>query len=104
MGIDRHGERRPEARGILRGLQMKIERLTPTTRQGEAKHAPPVLEHEVDGLGCDLVGRNDQIALIFASLVVTQDDHPTFTKILERLFEGRKRRHLFFGHGHDCLV
>ncbi len=43
--------------------------------QRQADQAAPVLGHEVDGFRRDEVGRQDQVAFIFAVFLVNEDDH-----------------------------
>ncbi len=43
--------------------------------QGEANQATPEARHEVDIFGAHLVGRHEQIALVFAIFVIDDDDH-----------------------------
>ena len=44
-------------------------------RQRQADQAAAEARHEVDGLGRDMVGGDDQVALVLAVLVVDEDDH-----------------------------
>src|SRR5262245_33904173 len=45
-------------------------------------------DHEVDCLGADLLGRDDDVAFVLAVLVVHQDDHPPGPEFLDRLLDG----------------
>jgi len=50
--------------------------------------------HEIDYLGCDLLGGADQIALIFAIFVVNDDDHLAVADIGDSFFNSRNRHGL----------
>ena len=63
--------------------------------EGEADEAAPVARHEVDGVGRDLLGRDREVALVLAVLVVDDDDELPGAERLDRVFdageEGRRR-------------
>ena len=51
----------------------------------------PLRDHEVDRLGRDLLGGDDQVALVLAVLVIDQDDHAPVAQLLEGLLDGAER-------------
>ena len=59
--------------------------------QGQADHAAGVLDHEVDRLGRDLLGRDDEVALVLAVFIIDQDDHLAGLEVFEDFGNGRKR-------------
>ena len=57
---------------------------------GDTDQTAPVARHEVDALGRDLLGRDGQIALILAILVIRHDDELPGGNILDGFLDGRK--------------
>ena len=55
--------------------------------------------HEVDGCGCDELGRDREVALVLAILVVDDDDEAAGADLLERFVDrGKRRRPAHHGH------
>ena len=78
-----------------------IELAAAALRQQHAQQAPPVLEHEVDHLGGDLLGGADEVALVLAVGVVGHDDHPAGTKFGNQFLDGAEHlAHLQVSKGH----
>ena len=53
--------------------------------QGQADQAAAVLGHEVDGSGVAELGRDDEVALVLAVLVVDQHEHAAGAGVLDQL-------------------
>ena len=60
-----------------------------TTRKSDrgAEHSSCVLEHEVHFLGCYFFGGNDEIAFVFAILIVNHDDEFPFFEVFYGSFD-----------------
>jgi hypothetical protein len=54
--------------------------------------------HEVDRLGGCELGREGEVALVLAVLVVADHHHPSGTDVLDRLFNGCERALGRLGH------
>ena len=68
-------------------------------RQRQTDQAPRMAGHEVDGLGRDEVGRDQQVAFVLAVLVIDQDDHLARTEVRQDLGGAcHGRQHLVLGH------
>ena len=63
-------------------------------RKGQTDQASGMPGHEVDYLGCDLLGGADQIAFIFAIFVVNDDDHLAVADIGNGFLNSRNRHGL----------
>ena len=104
LGLDRHGECRAEARGILRRHLREVELAQPVFRHRRADEAAPVPGHEVDRGRRDLLCRNREVALVLAILVVDDDDHLAIANGVDSLLDRRKNRLGLlpgaFGRGH----
>ena len=87
LGLDRDAERRLEAGGILRHHERNLEFVEPLRRHRQADEAAPVLRHEVDRLGRDLVGSNRQVALVLPVFIVDDDDHLSLAEGVEGIFD-----------------
>ena len=72
--IDRHGVVRPQRGGVLLDHGGKFEPLAHVGQDRHAKLAPAVGDHEIDGLGRDLLGRADEIAFVFAVFGIDDDN------------------------------
>ena len=57
--------------------------------QGKADQAAAVLGHEVDGVRGRHLGRDHQVALVLAVLVVDQDEHAAVARLFDDLFDRR---------------
>ena len=63
-------------------------------RQADQATAEP--GHEIDVLGANLRRGHDEVAFVFAVLVVHEDDHPALPDILDNLVDGTKRSHAVY--------
>ena len=73
-------------RGIALHHQRQGQLFTAITRQGHADQAATMAGHEVDIFRTHVAGRHDQVTLVFAVLVIHQDDHATVANILDNFF------------------
>src|SRR6185436_194646 len=91
-----HGnrERRLEGRLVLGGHQVQAELVAAVGGESEADQPTCLAGHEVDVLRRRELGRESQVALVLAVLVVADDDHPARADVLERLLAAGKRRAL----------
>ncbi|MNL47900.1 hypothetical protein D3C87_1707110 [compost metagenome] len=62
-------------RAVARHHRIQLQLAAAFGGQRQADQAAPVLGHEVDGFRRDEVGRQDQVAFIFAVFLVNEDDH-----------------------------
>ena len=88
--IDRHGEGGAQRRGIVFDDRRQVQPVGHLGQDGHAKLPPPVGDHEIDDFGRDPLGRADEIALVFAVLVVHRDDDAAGRDGLDGRFDGRK--------------
>src|SRR5213594_4441810 len=93
-GVDRHGERSPHRRRVVRDHHRDLELVQPLAGHRHADEAAAVLGHEVDRLRRDLVGGHHEIALVLAVLVVNDHEDAPLADLLDRLLDGRKPRHV----------
>ena len=56
--------------------------------QGQAHEAAAEAGHEVDGLGADVVGREHQVAFVFAVFFVHENDHAAGGELGHDVFDG----------------
>src|SRR5439155_3161942 len=104
-GVDRHGEGGLERAFLPCPHERDPEPLQSATLARHADDAPAVGGHEVDGLGGDLLGGQDEVALVLPVRVVDDDHHPARPDLLDGLRDRRKA--LFAPHadlsfsGHD---
>ena len=68
----------------------------PLLRGRAADKAAPEFSHKVDGLRSDGLGRQDEVALVFAVGVVHNDDHFAGVNVAEDVWDGIKL--FFFAH------
>ena len=91
---------RDRVRGLVRG-RIPIHhrgKMKPGSDFRQNRHAyktASVRDHELDHFGRDLVGGRDKIPLVFAVLVVNDDDDPPFPQCLECVVNLRE----FIVHG-----
>src|SRR5579875_2108999 len=88
--LDGDGERRLERRFVLGGHEVETELLAALGCQRKADQPPPLLGHEVDGLGRHELGGHRQIALVLAILVVADHHHLALADVLDRLLDRRE--------------
>ena len=86
-GVDRNGEGGAEGRGIFNGLLRQVEFFDALGRQRETDQAAGMPGHEIDGLGRDLFGGDDQIAFIFPIFIVDQDDEFALFDVPDCVFD-----------------
>ena len=100
--FDRDGEGRAERRLVLICHLAQPELRAALRREAQADEASPVGGHEVDGCGCDELGRDREVALVLAILVVDDDDEAAGADLLERFVDrGERRRPAHHGHTGD---
>ena len=83
--LDRGGEGRAVPGAVIGAHQFQTKLAHPGTGQGQADQAAPVTGHEIDGIGRRHLARNDEIALIFAILVIHQDEHAAIARLFDQL-------------------
>ena len=64
----------------------QVELFAAREGDGRAEHATRVLEHEVHFLGRNLLGGNNEVALVFAVLVVNDNDEFALAEVFDGLF------------------
>ena len=84
--VDGDGEGGAEHGGVLRHLAGQVEFLAPRDGDGGAEHAAGVFEHEVHFLGGDLLGGDDEVALVLAVFIVDDDDELPFPEVFHGVF------------------
>jgi hypothetical protein len=62
-------------------------------RQGQANEAAAIARHEVDVFGAHALGCHDEIALIFAILIVHQHRHLAGPEVIENLIDRIESTH-----------
>ena len=92
LRADRGGERGAERRLVVAHHHVEAEPLDTVGRHRQANQAARVFGHEVDEFGGGLLSRHAEVALIFALLVIHQDDHMAAAGFLERFLDRNKRR------------
>ncbi len=85
LGVDGYGERGFEPGRVFVDHERQLELGQPLRCQGEADEPAPVAAHEIDDLGCDLLGGDHQVAFVFAVLIVDDDDQASGADLLQRL-------------------
>ena len=73
--LDGLSKRRPETRGVLLRHGKEPQVVGALFGEGKADKAAAIAGHKVDGFGRDVLSRQRQVALVFAILVVNDDDH-----------------------------
>src|SRR5205814_1819872 len=76
---------------VLGRHQVQAELVTALGSQRQADQAASLLGHEVDRLGCGELGREREVALVLAVLVVAHHDHAPAADVLDRLLDGGER-------------
>ena len=89
--LDRHGERGFMTRRVVRGHQRQAQFLDPVACHRQADQTTTVGRHEVDGIGCGPLRRNNQIAFIFAIFMIDKNEHFAVACIFDDLFHTRDR-------------
>ena len=88
--LDRDGERRRMPRLVRARHALEMQRVRALGRHREADQAAPEAGHEIDGVGRRHLGRNDEVALVFALLGVHQDEHAALARVFEDVVDGRE--------------
>ena len=96
--LDRDRERRPEVGRVLLDHRRQLELVAALLGQREADQAAALARHEVDRLGRDLLGREDEVALVLPVLVVHDDDEPPGAQLLDRLARSSRTAFREFVH------
>jgi hypothetical protein len=89
-GLDGDGEGRGMFGAVAGRHGRQLQQLAALAGQGQADQAAAEAGHEVDGLGRDVVGRQDQVALVFAVFLVDQDDHAAGAHVGNDVFNRRE--------------
>jgi hypothetical protein len=74
-GFDRDREIGAEGGAVAARHHRQRQAVADFFGQRQAHQAARVADHEIDRLGRDEVGRQDQVALVFAVFFVDQNDH-----------------------------
>ena len=67
---------------------LKAELLDALACHRQADQAAPEARHEIDRVRIRLFGRNDEIALVLAALVIDKDEHAAVASVLDDVFDG----------------
>ena len=86
--VDRDGVRRPHPLAVVRGHQRDPEPVQRRRGHRHADHPRGVAHGERHQLRCRLAGREDQVALVLAVLVVHDDDRLACRDVGHRLLDG----------------
>src|SRR5262249_6103894 len=86
-GVYGDRERGAHRRRVLGDHHAQLELVEALTQHRYAHEPPGVGHHEVDGLGRDPVGRHHEVTLVFAILVVDDDEDTALSDLLDRLFD-----------------
>ncbi len=86
--VDRFAERGAETRCVHGRDQRQVQRVAALRCQRQADQAAAMGRHEVDGFGRDGLGRNGQVALVFAVLVVHHNQHAARAKVFQSVWDG----------------
>ena len=86
--FDRDGERGLVARAVLLAHERQAKLFDPCPGQRQADQAARMACHEVDRVGCRELRRDNQIAFVFAVLVIDQDEHPAVAGFLDQFLGG----------------
>ena len=88
--IDGDRERGTEGSRVFVHHQRKLKFLHPLWRQGQADKSTSVSSHEIDGFRGDFLGSHDEIAFVFAILVVHEDHHAAMGNVRNDVFDAIK--------------
>ncbi len=90
-GLDGNGELGAEARAVARRHQRQLEQLAAFAGHGHADQAAGEARHEIDVLGGDALGGDNDVALVLAVLVIHEDDHLAGADVFDQFFSGIER-------------
>ena len=94
LGVDRDGEGGALRLGVVGHHQRDAELVEAGPDHRQADHAAGVADHEGDPLGGDLLGGNDEVALVLPVGVVDDDDELPPGDGGDRLVDRRERHRL----------
>jgi hypothetical protein len=77
------------ARAVVAAHQAQAELIDARFAQRQADQAPAMLGHEVDRVRSRHLGRDDEIALILAVVIVDQDEHAAVAGFIDDLLGAR---------------
>ncbi len=78
--------------GVVLDHLRQLEALQLVVLHGSADQAAALAHHEGDDLGGGLLGRDDEVALVLAVLVVDDHDGPAVRDVADRLLDGVERQ------------
>ena len=84
--VDRYGEGRAENRRVALHLVLQLELAATLLCDGRAEDTATLLEHEVDFLRCDEFGGRNQVAFVFAILIIDDNDEFSGFEVLKGFF------------------
>src|SRR4029077_15984728 len=87
--LDGDGEGGSVAGLVARRHQRQAQLMDPLAGQRQTDKPAAMLGHEIDRLGRGHLGRDDEIALVFAGLVVHQDEHAAIARLFDDGLGGR---------------
>ena len=90
--VDAHGKSRFVERCIVRNHGLQLQFIAPLFAERGADQATAMGRHEIDRVGGRHLRRDDQVALIFAILVVDEDEHAAIARLGDDFFRGGHRR------------
>ena len=90
VGIDADRERSPIFVGVDFTLGSELELVGTLIRQRKADPAPRLPDHEIDHLGRDELRRANEVALVLAILIVSDDDELAGFDVADCLFDCSK--------------
>ena len=79
-------------RSIRPAHQFQTKFIDALLGQRQADETPPMRRHEVDGVWCCHLGRDDKIALIFPIFIIHKDEHAPIACFFNNLFNRDERR------------
>ena len=87
LGLDRHGVRGLELRGVVLNHRRQVEVIGECIRHRQAHDAAGVADREGHPLLGDVLGSDDDVALVLTVLVVDDDDRPAGAQLGEQHFD-----------------
>jgi hypothetical protein len=88
-GVERNGERSPH-RVTQRDLQAKLQPVADFRGHGQTEQASGFTQHEIDRFGCNLLGGQNKVPLVFSKFIVHQHNHLSRAKLLESFLDSAK--------------
>ena len=95
--LDRHREIGAVARGIALRHQWQTKLLDPFTRKSEANQTATMRGHKIYRVRGRHLRRNHKISLVFAILVIDEDEHATVTGIVDDILDRRQNGEVLLG-------